>query len=44
MSCPPFKGGQGREDESIERDGTPSVLTVLAVLAFLLMLAERCAR
>lgn len=44
MSCPPFKGGQGRDSHSVRKDGTPSLLTVLAFVALVLMLASRCSQ
>ena len=42
MSAPLLKGGQGRSADQIERDGVPSVLTLLALLVVVVTIAARC--
>lgn len=36
MSCPPFKGGQGRTTADLRKSASGMVWTTLAALAFLL--------
>jgi hypothetical protein len=44
MTPPLLKGGQGRDEGDILRDGVPSVWTLLVVVGMVLLVVGRCVR